>query len=190
MKEEGPMRRPELIKSRLRSIWQGNRAQISQGRRRHAHESGFAQLCLLLEKPQHVLSYASFMDEFDTRAVNDWLAAKGKLLLPMICGDRLHLYHVAHPSKELVCNRYGILEPDPSRCSPAAPGSVTCALVPGLAFDRFRFRLGYGKGYYDRLLPQLPANAETYGLGFAEQLLPTALPVESFDVPLQQLLLF
>jgi 5-formyltetrahydrofolate cyclo-ligase len=61
-----------------------------------------------------------------------------------------------------------------------AHAQVDLVLVPALAFDARGYRLGYGKGFYDRLLPQL-ARAERVGLAFELSLLPQ-LPNEDHDV--------
>jgi 5-formyltetrahydrofolate cyclo-ligase len=47
---------------------------------------------------------------------------------------------------------WGIEEPDPSRCPVVLFGDTDLALVPALACDHAGFRLGYGAGYFDRLL--------------------------------------
>ena len=53
-------------------------------------------------------------------------------------------------------------------------------LVPGLAFDRHGGRLGFGKGYYDRLL-LAAGDAVKIGLGYSFQILKT-LPADAHDV--------
>lgn len=61
-------------------------------------------------------------------------------------------------------------------------------LVPGLAFDQHKHRIGYGRGYYDQLIskhPEVPA----WGVAFREQLVDT-LPIDPWDQPLTTLHLF
>ena len=55
---------------------------------------------------------------------------------------------------------------------------IDLAVIPGVAFDRYGHRLGRGKGYYDRLLPQIPA--PKVGICFPFQLI-EEVPAEAFD---------
>lgn len=80
---------------------------------------------------------------------------------------------------DLSPGKFGIPEPDPARCPPAPDGEEGLCLVPGLAFDRLGFRLGYGKGYYDRFLAAHP-NLEPVGLCYGALLLPR-LPAAPHD---------
>jgi 5-formyltetrahydrofolate cyclo-ligase len=66
---------------------------------------------------------------------------------------------------------------------------IDCILVPGLGFDKFNTRLGYGKGYYDRLLASA-GSILTLGIGFKEQFSSEPLPKDPWDIPVQELLLF
>jgi len=81
--------------------------------------------------------------------------------------------------KELRPGRFGILEPPylPERVL----REVEVVFVPGIAFDRHGYRIGFGGGYYDRLLEKLPVKAKI-GVCFDFQLL-DRLPREPFDIP-------
>ena len=59
---------------------------------------------------------------------------------------------------------------------------VDMIVVPGVAFDRKRNRMGRGRGFYDRLLKSTP-NAVKVGVAFDFQIF-DAIPVEPFDVPM------
>lgn len=112
-----------------------------------------------LAAPATALSYAGFGSEVDTLPFNLALRRRGiSLALPRVERDAggLVLYRVQDPAVDLVPGVWGIPEPDPRRCEVVVPEAIDWMLLPGLAFDRQGGRLGYGGGYYDRLLPQLP----------------------------------
>jgi 5-formyltetrahydrofolate cyclo-ligase len=67
------------------------------------------------------------------------------------------------------------------------PVVIDLALVPGLVFDEAGNRLGYGLGYYDRLLPQLRPGALIVGVTVNALVVPS-LPNEALDVPVTHLL--
>lgn len=87
-----------------------------------------------------------------------------KIALPRVEGDSLTLYELSS-AKYLVKGRLGIMEPLPYR----SVESVDLLVVPGLAFDKHGFRLGYGKGYYDKYLAK--NKTASIGLAYSFQLL-------------------
>jgi aminodeoxychorismate synthase component I/5,10-methenyltetrahydrofolate synthetase len=102
-----------------------------------------------------VLLTMSFGAEWDTRPVAERVLADGKqLVIPRVIKEprRLELHAVKDLSADLVPGVWGIEEPDPSRCPVVLFGDTDLALVPALACDHAGFRLGYGAGYFDRLL--------------------------------------
>jgi 5,10-methenyltetrahydrofolate synthetase len=102
-----------------------------------------------------VLAYASIGSEPATGPFLAAVLAGGRgLVLPRIdrARRRLELYHVTDPGADLRPGVWGIAEPDPARCAPAPLGEIALALVPGVVFDPRGGRIGYGAGYYDRLL--------------------------------------
>jgi len=59
-------------------------------------------------------------------------------------------------------------------------------IVPLVGFDAEGYRLGYGGGYYDRTLAQLPDKTITLAVGFSHAQLETIHP-QSFDIPMTQI---
>jgi 5-formyltetrahydrofolate cyclo-ligase len=79
----------------------------------------------------------------------------------------------------------GILEPG-AHCALLDLASIDWVLVPGVAFDRAGRRLGYGGGYYDRLLPQLRPDAHRAAGAFELQLV-ERVPAAAHDVVMDAL---
>ncbi|MGH8863954.1 MAG: 5-formyltetrahydrofolate cyclo-ligase [Burkholderiales bacterium] len=104
-----------------------------------------------------VCAYASFGSEFDTAAFcSDVVAAGKRLLLPRVnrAARVLELREVKNPGADLVAGVWGIREPS-EQCPIWQPSAVDFMLVPGVAFAANGDRLGYGGGFYDRLLNEL-----------------------------------
>ncbi len=89
-----------------------------------------------------------------------------------------------HPAaSELELHRFGYRQPVAG--SPLIPDEeITAVLVPALAFDRWGNRLGFGAGYYDRLLARLP---RAHKIGVADLIVEQRLPTEAFDIPVTHL---
>ena len=101
-----------------------------------------------------VLTYVSTPLEVDTRGIIEAALADGKQVACPRCIDgtrQMAFYYITSPD-ELIPRTFGVPEPeaDPARLFRGARNPI--CIVPGLAFDRGGYRLGYGKGYYDRFL--------------------------------------
>ena len=103
-----------------------------------------------------VLGYMNFGAEFASELWTERVLAEGKrLALPKgnHHTNHLDLYWVEDLENQLAEGLWGIREPVVERCERlAAPDEVEFALLPGVAFTRDGARLGYGGGYYDKLL--------------------------------------
>ena len=125
-----------------------------------------------------VLAFASLDREVDTSALIEALHGGGKrLALPRVSEDGLALHYV---SKDTVLEAGSFAVPEPPVDAPRCEASaVDFALVPALAVDVRGFRIGYGGGYYDRLLPTL-TRASTCAVAFDFQLV-AEVPEFPFD---------
>lgn len=144
-----------------------------------------AELTAWLEtlQPSTVLAYKAFGSEISLDTL-PLLLPQIRFLTTRVQKKTLTLHDFALAT---VPNQYGILEP-PASAPMLEPNLVDVALVPGLAFTRFGERLGYGGGFYDRLLPQLRPDCLLCGVTHSALLL-DALPQEEFDVRMTHLVL-
>ena len=125
-----------------------------------------------------VLSFATIGNEVNTRAlIGTWLAAGKRVGLPRVAGDNLVLHHI-ESSTELLPGAFSVPEP-PKEAPTLEPDEVDFALVPALAADPRGYRIGYGGGYYDKLLPRL-SRAHTCAVVFDFQLI-AEVPELPFD---------
>ena len=107
------------------------------------------------------------------------------ILLPSITGKNMRFYKWSY-LKTLVINIFGMLEPLAEK-KDFVPDIM---LVPLLAFDKRKYRLGYGKGYYDKYLSKYlkrNKNILKIGVAFSFQKY-NKLPVSIYDVKMDYIL--
>lgn len=132
-----------------------------------------------------LLGFVSFGSEIDTTEIlKDALAKGKKVYLPKITGSKMDFFRI-ESLEELVEGYKGILEPTgTSECFTGQGDAAekTFLLMPGVAFDLLRNRIGYGKGYYDRYLQDKEAlQLRTVAVGFECQMV-ESVPAEEADI--------
>ncbi|NOX21234.1 MAG: 5-formyltetrahydrofolate cyclo-ligase [Nitrospirae bacterium] len=129
-----------------------------------------------------LLLFASFRSEIDTFPIIRHALQEGKrVLLPRVNRESqtLELYSISSLD-DLVKGYMGIMEPDPERCSLSDAKGIDFILLPGAAFDLKGGRIGYGGGYYDRLLSSLERSTHLVAVAFEEQIV-ESVPCEEHD---------
>lgn len=140
-----------------------------------------------------LLCFVSFGSEIDTGEIMQEAFRRGKrVYVPKVIQEaqvpEMRFYRI-HSLEELQEGYRGIREPE-GRSEEyryeggdgAKAAGHMLMLMPGVAFDRFRGRLGYGKGFYDRFLQDKPQlQQRTIGVGYRCQLV-EKLPVAEYDV--------
>lgn len=129
----------------------------------------------LFKSANTVLIYHALPDEVQTSQFLERWFGKKRIVLPLVVGDDLVLKEFS-PDK-IVPGYKGIPEPSFEALT-VNPNEVELAVIPGVAFDQDCYRLGRGKGFYDRLIPFL--KAPLVGLAFDFQIV-DKVPVEIFD---------
>ncbi|TAN79533.1 MAG: 5-formyltetrahydrofolate cyclo-ligase [Gallionella sp.] len=144
----------------------------------------------LLQLPEYrqadaVLGYMNFGAEFASELwVNQVLAAGKRLVLPKVNHhtNQLDLYWVDDPETQLESGLWGIREPVVERCERLNTlNEVEFVLLPGVAFTRQGARLGYGGGFYDKLLARMAHRPALVAAAFALQIV-EQIPQEATDV--------
>ncbi len=149
------------LKQSIRQRILSEREQLSAGLRAQ-YSTEIVQRIVQLPEYQVarvVLGYMNFGTEFESEILVRQALADGKqLLLPKVnrTTNELDIYRVTDLQHDLATGLWNIREPLPERCNRVdAPGEVDFILLPGVAFGRDGARLGYGGGFYDKLLARL-----------------------------------
>lgn len=137
----------------------------------------------LFHEARTVLCYMAIPGEVELHpAFARWQEIGKRIALPLVVGDELVLKE--YDPANLRPGYRGISEPGDD-APVIAPDEIDLALVPGVAFTPDGFRLGRGKGFYDRLLPKL--RCPKYGVCFPFRIVPQ-LPVDPWDVKLDKVM--
>jgi 5-formyltetrahydrofolate cyclo-ligase len=103
-----------------------------------------------------------------------------RFFFPRMQQDKLELYEW-FPKALWITGPHGIQEPDPKEWRTASLAEVDLAFIPGLAFDEQGGRLGWGRGYFDRLLGNPECSAFKVGIAWSWQIVPS-VPREAHDI--------
>lgn len=142
-------------KDALREIYSKKRKEISR-ENKEIWDKKICDYAISLVSFRHaetVLLYAPKDDEINVRRIAEEAWARGKeVAFPLCDSEKCRMtYRVVKSFDELKKGTYGIMEP--SADAPEYDKSkLAICFVPALLFDREGYRLGYGKGYYDRFL--------------------------------------
>lgn len=169
----------DVLKKELRTRMKRLRSSIPEKTRK---EKAFAAMKHLLETnlfrdAKTIALFSSIGSEIDTAPVHRALYKEGKLLVyPRVVGHEI-VFAPGMEECDFVVGTMGIREPvtEPTN-------EIDCIIIPGLAFSKSGYRLGYGGGYYDRYLEKYP-DPLRIGYGFSEQW-DIDVPVMEWDLPL------
>jgi 5-formyltetrahydrofolate cyclo-ligase len=172
---------PSLTKTQLRKSLLKTRKSLSL----EAWKEKSDRICDRLQhsplfiQAKTILSYISFRQEPD---LSPLFTTSKKWGFSRCVGKELS-WHIWQPGDTLHTGAYGILEPQPDAPKIEHP-EVDLILVPAVGCDLHGYRLGYGGGYYDRMLTKSEWESPmTIGIIFEFAFL-AEVPVESWDKPL------
>jgi len=130
------------------------------------------------QKAEVVYAYVDCKHEVETRDIirAAWKAGK-KVAVPKVLGQDMQFFYIRSFEEDLEDGYFGIREP--KEVNPAYEEEALL-LMPGVAFDEMRHRVGYGGGFYDRFLEKHP-KMTTVALAFEFQI-KEQVPFEEFDI--------
>lgn len=170
-------------KQLLRKTYRQRRDALEDRPARSAMISAYVMELAVYQVAQVLHCYLPTRSEVDTRPLlTHALASEKRVVVPVVqqgVADLTHSWLKSTVEAELEPGIFGTFQP--RILQPAQPGAWDLTIVPLLAFDRSGYRLGYGKGYYDRLLAIAPT--PTIGVAFADQEV-EHVPHEPHDIPL------
>jgi 5-formyltetrahydrofolate cyclo-ligase len=134
--------------------------------------------------------YLSLPEEVNTeKMVRESRKMKKKIVVPIsdVSKKKMILSVLKDYDRELGAGAFSVPEPKKRYIRRISSDVVDLVIVPGVAFDEKRGRLGFGRGFYDYFLKDLPARVLSVALAYDFQVLPE-LPLEKHDVPVDKII--
>lgn len=138
-----------------------------------------------------IMIYLNFGNEIDSSEIIKDCIDSGKTVVLPYCN---HTDKSITPTKiksmdiDLTINKMGYGQPSEDSLDPVDNSEIDLIILPGLAFDRKGFRVGFGAGYYDRFLGKMNYEATTIGLAYDYQIVDSFIKMESYDIPVDYVL--
>lgn len=128
--------------------------------------------------------YMDFKNEVVTKQIIVDAHQKGKkVAIPKVQNDQIVFYYLEPNDKELKEGFFGIREPEMTKPVKDKSGIM---VIPGIAFDEKGYRVGYGKGYYDRYLQENKV-AQKISLVLELQMI-EKVPYDAYDIPVDMII--
>lgn len=137
----------------------------------------------LFHHARTVFTYVSLSSEVSTDLLIKKFFGEKKIVVPIVSGREIHLKELKDGTL-FRKGKFGIREPKKSLPYKKI-SEIDVALIPGIAFDESGRRIGFGGGYFDRLLAKL--HCTTIGLAYEFQIVDKA-PARSYDVPVDYII--
>lgn len=152
------------------------------------HEQSLAIVKKVLQEPYIIEAKTigitiSNKPEVDTIDLIDELWKLGKKVAVPKCNPKTRemIFYVINSFEQLETVYMHLREPIPEKCEFVDANEMNVLLVPGVAFDQYGYRIGYGGGYYDRYVLNYK-KGKLMSLLFDEQLV-DRVPTEAHDCP-------
>lgn len=173
-----------MTKPTLRQNFLFKRTQHSQQEKREKSKNITNKLVKLqiFKKAKNIFCYISLPDEVSTEdLIKEYLKSK-KIVVPKIKKNKIELHHLTN-WQDLKKGKWNIFEP--AKHCKINPKNIDLAIIPGIVFDLNGHRLGFGKGFYDKILKKL--KCPKIGLAYNFQIT-KKLPIDEHDVAMDMII--
>lgn len=137
-----------------------------------------------------VFIYMSFKNEVETmKLIKRMLAEKKHVVIPYTDVENTVIIpsEIKDVENDLKISSFGYLEPIKEKIVPVNPEKFDLIIVPGVVFDKRLNRIGFGKGYYDRILEHKRKDAKAIALAYAFQVY-DEIPFEPHDIKMDAII--
>lgn len=175
------------MKKDLRKILKKQRRCISDKSTSDQRIRNYLMESDIFKNADAILFYAALDDEINIDECIDFALSKGKKAALPVCLDdngNMKFYYI-DSLNDIQTGYFGVREPDTDICREVTDFNNTICIVPGIVYDKNGYRLGYGKGYYDRFLENY--SFISVGLCYNELII-DALPIGEYDVPVNYII--
>lgn len=134
-----------------------------------------------------IFAFVSFGSEVETHELLEELLRLGKTVYIPVTKKGVPTMRLAQLTSmdDLEIGHYGILSPKADHLHWGEEALVETVLVPGVAFDKYGYRIGYGAGFYDRFFAGITHHVNKIGLGFSLQSV-EEVPTDQYDIPVDR----
>ena len=178
-----------MIKSILRKQYKQKRNDLTSEEIQKLQENIYQQIYNLdISKIQHVHVFLTLekFKEIDTLPIINYFREHHKKIVVSKCNFNTntlsHFYF--EKNTELAFNKIGV--PEPTNAKPVVETALDLVFVPLLISDKQQYRVGYGKGFYDRFLSNCRQDCKKIGLNFFAPISNIA-DINEFDIALDNI---
>lgn len=142
------------------------------------------------KKSKTVFIYMDFKNEVKTLdLIKEMIKEKKRVIIPYTDIDNTVIIpvEIKDIGTDLKFSSFGYLEPKEEKVIPIDPYEFDLIIVPGVVFDKDLNRIGFGKGYYDRILSKKRNSAKAVAIAYELQIL-DKIPNEKHDIKMDKII--
>ncbi|MDN3618596.1 5-formyltetrahydrofolate cyclo-ligase [Polaribacter undariae] len=179
-----------MKKQELREIYKQKRNDLTETQIQEFQENIYEQIYdleIVGVKNVHLFLSLTKFNEIDTQPIIDYFRSIKKRIVVSKCNfkdNTLTHFYLEHDTV-LELNKFGV--PEPVNAEQVDETALDLVFVPLLISDELNYRVGYGKGYYDRFLSKCKEEATFIGINFFKPIYQIEDSNE-FDIPLHQVI--